>query len=106
MNMKSVFEDVPAALPEELVQVLAGAGDTRIERIVSKGHSSPPGFWYDQEQHEWVLLLSGEAILRFERGDRTVHLKPGNYVNIAAHEKHRVEWTAGDTESIWLAVFY
>jgi len=78
----------------------------RIERILSKGHSSPPDFWYDQEQHEWVLLVAGEARLRFERDDHVLHLKPGDYVNIAAHEKHRVEWTTESTETIWLAVFY
>ena len=106
MNLGNLYASIPAQLPSELVDTLAAAGNTRIERIVSKGHCSPPGFWYDQEQHEWVLVLQGEATLRFERDDRLVRLKAGDYVQIAAHERHRVEWTSEDTETIWLAVFY
>jgi len=102
----NLLRDIPTAIPEEIVQVLASGSNVRIERILSKGHSSPPDFWYDQEQHEWVLLVAGEARLRFERDDHVLHLKPGDYVNIAAHEKHRVEWTTESTETIWLAVFY
>ena len=106
MDIGSLYRDIPAPLPQELVQTLASAKGVRIERIVSNGHCSPPGFWYDQEEHEWVLLVQGEAMLRFEQGDRVIRLTPGVYVNIAAHEKHRVEWTREDTETIWLAVFY
>ena len=106
MKTANLLRDIPAAIPEEIVQVLASGSGIRIERILSKGHCSPPGFWYDQEQHEWVLLVAGEASLRFERDDRVFHMKPGDCVNIAAHEKHRVEWTAESTETVWLAVFY
>lgn len=106
MKSGNLFEHIPAELPAEAVDLLAAGGGTRIERIVSKGHSSPPGFWYDQEEDEWVLLLRGEASLRFEEGDRLVHLVPGSHVHIAAHERHRVEWTKDDTETVWLAVFY
>jgi hypothetical protein len=55
------FADIPVHLPEELVQTLPGTSDFRIERIVSLGHASPEGFWYDQEGGEWVLLLKGAA---------------------------------------------
>ena len=106
MTTANLLHAIPATIPEEIVQVLASGSSVRIERILSKGHCSPPGFWYDQEQHEWVLLVAGEASLRFEHDDRTLHLKPGDYVNIAAHEKHRVEWTTESTETIWLAIFY
>lgn len=93
-------------LPDELVQTLASGKGMRIERIVSRGHCSPPGFWYDQSDDEWVMLLKGEARLRFEQDDRMVRLAEGDYLNIAAHQRHRVEWTAENTETVWLAVFY
>ncbi|HJV74438.1 MAG TPA: hypothetical protein VJ654_09470 [Noviherbaspirillum sp.] len=104
--LENIFSRIPAQLPAEAVETLAQGGATRIERIVSKGQCSPPGFWYDQDDNEWVLLLRGEATLRFEKDDRTIHLVAGSYINIAAHERHRVEWTKEDTETIWLAVFY
>jgi len=100
------LECIPAELPSEAVTLLAAGSRTRIERIVSKGHSSPADFWYDQAEEEWVLLLQGAARLRFEQGDRVVHMTPGSYVHIGAHERHRVEWTPAETETVWLAVFY
>ena len=101
---------LPSPLPrpeeDESVDILARARNVRVERIVSTGQASPPGFWYDQSEHEWVLLVKGAATLRFEQGNKAIHLTPGSYVNIAAHERHRVEWTAVDEETVWLAVFY
>lgn len=76
----------------------------RIEQIVSQGHSSPEGFWYDQEQSEWVAVLTGAARLKFE--DRTVEMNPGDFVNIPAHTRHRVEWTTPHEPTVWLAVHY
>jgi cupin 2 domain-containing protein len=102
----NLFTGIPADLPQELVQTLATSGQVRIERIVSRGHASPSGFWYDQDEHEWVVLLKGSAGLRFERDDRLVELAEGDFINIPARERHRVEWTAADTECVWLAVFY
>ena len=106
MQTGHLFHAIPASLPEEISDCLLQSGSVRIERIVSKGQHSPPGFWYDQSEHEWVLLVKGAATLRFEQGNKTIHLTPGSYVNIAAHEKHRVESTAVDQETVWLAVFY
>lgn len=106
MESSNLFAGIPADLPQELMETLAGSGRVRIERIVSRGHASPPGFWYDQDEHEWVALLKGRASLRFEKGDRLLELGEGDFVNIPAHERHRVEWTASDTETVWLAVFY
>jgi cupin 2 domain-containing protein len=100
----NLFENVPDSIPTELIQVLAATGHVRIERIVSHGHSSPDGFWYDQEEHEWVIVLKGTARLQFE--DTTVDMKAGDFVNIPAHRKHRVEWTTQDEPTIWLAVFF
>jgi cupin 2 domain-containing protein len=84
-----------------LFENLPGA---RIERIVSTGQASPPGFWYDQEQAEWVLLLSGSAGLLIEGEDAPRVLGPGDYVEIPARKKHRVEWTDPKEPTVWLAV--
>lgn len=104
MNSGNLFKAIPAALPQEIAECLLFADGVRIERIVSKGHCSEPGFWYDQAQSEWVLLVKGEARLAFEA--ETLSLRPGDYVNIPAHVKHRVAWTTDEEETVWLAVFY
>ena len=90
---------------ERFTELLAHPG-VRIERIVSTGQCSPPGFWYDQAEGEWVAVLSGEAGLRFADESDVRHLKAGDFVDIAPHRRHRVEWTAPDRPTIWLAVFY
>lgn len=106
MDIGNLLQDIPSTMPDELTATLLRHGAFRLERIVSRGHRSAPGFWYDQAEHEWVLLIKGEAMLRFEQGERKVHLTEGMHVHITAHEKHRVEWTREDTETIWLALFY
>ena len=104
MTFTNLFADLPAHLPAELVTKLLEAANVRIERIVSHGHASPADFWYDQPQAEWVIVLNGAARLQFEDG--AVEMKPGDFVNIPAHRKHRVEWTTTDEPTIWLAVHY
>ena len=91
------------AKTEHFSELLARPG-LRIERIVSTGQCSPANFWYDQAEGEWVAVLQGEAKLRFE--DKVLHLKAGDYVDIPPHCRHRVDWTAPDQTTIWLAVFY
>ena len=93
-------------LSKELVDVLVDSPCVRVERIVSTGHASPDRFWYDQEEAEWVVVLKGHARLLFDGDDRPIDLHPGDHVNIAPHRKHRVEWTAPDESTVWLAVFY
>lgn len=100
----NLMEDWPGNLPRELVSTLVADANTRIERIVSLGHASPEGFWYDQDEHEWVLVLRGAARLQF--AEETIELGPGDYVNIPAHRKHRVAWTTPSEHTVWLAVFY
>jgi cupin 2 domain-containing protein len=100
----NLFADIPKQLPDELFTTLVQAGNVRIERIVSLGHASPPGFWFDQDQHEWVVLLAGAARLRVE--DQEIELKPGCFVHILAHVRHRVEWTAPDEPTVWLAIHH
>lgn len=101
---RNLLHDLPAQLPEELFQTLVGTPQMRIERIVSRGHCSAEGFWYDQDEAEWVLLLKGAARLEFE--DSLREMRPGDHVHIPAHQRHRVAWTAPDEETIWLAVFH
>lgn len=98
------YATLPAQLPDEVVQTLHSTEHLRIERIVSQGHASPPDFWYDQAEHEWVLLIQGAARLRLD--DEVVELKPGDFLNIPAHRRHRVEWTSPDQQTIWLAIHY
>ena len=89
---------------EEQFETLARSGDVRIERIVSRGQRSKPDFWYDQTEDEFVLLVSGAARLMF--GDGTVcELRAGDWVNIPAHVRHRVDFTDETACTVWLAVF-
>ncbi|MBI2309206.1 MAG: cupin [Rhodocyclales bacterium] len=90
---------------ERLDALLARPG-LRIERIVSTGQASPPGFWYDQNEAEWVLLLQGAAGLRFADEPAAQALRPGDWLYIAAHRRHRVEWTAAGEATVWLAVHF
>jgi cupin 2 domain-containing protein len=106
METGHLYQNIPAELPDEMSACLAQSKSMKIERIVSRGHRSAPGFWYEQQDNEWVLLVKGEAELRFEKENRVVHLTEDMYVNIPAHEKHRVEWTREGVDTIWLAVFY
>ncbi len=77
-----------------------------LERIISAGQATPPGQWYEQETHEWVVVLSGSAGLLVE-GEAAVRvLKPGDYVHLPAHCRHRVEWTDADQSTVWLALHY
>lgn len=101
----NLFEEIPETLQDELVQIIAQSETVRIERIISEGHASPAGFWYDQAEHEWVLLLQGEARLSFENNE-SLHLLPGDHRLIPAHHKHRVDWTSDVGKTIWLAVFF
>ncbi len=104
-ELPNIFSDLPDAAEAEKIEILLATPQARIERIVSKGQSSPPDFWYDQDETEFVLLLRGEAGLRFEDEARPRLLKSGDILRIAAHRRHRVEWTAPDQETVWLAVF-
>ena len=101
----NLFHDIPDQLPEELLTTLFSAENVRIERIVSHGHSSPEGFWYDQDEAEWVIVLKGAAQFRFEDEAQPTELRVGDFLHIPAHRQHRVEWTTPDEPTVWLAVF-
>lgn len=103
----NLFAGLPSTITvdEQFATFLQRPG-LRIERIVSTGQCSPPDFWYDQSEGEWVLLLQGEAKLRLADEAAARHLRPGDFLDIAPHCRHRVDWTPNDQTTIWLAVFY
>ena len=103
--MNNIFGEIPAVLHSEVFDSLVEANSVKIERIVSRGHVSPESGWYDQGQDEWVMVLRGQAVIAFE-DKPTITLREGDYINIKAHEKHRVQWTDPDQETLWLAVHY
>ena len=105
-DIQNIFSSIPDDIPQELFQDILTTDKFKIERIVSKGQSSPEGFWYDQDENEWLILLRGSAGLLFEGNDNIIELKPGDYINIPANRKHRVEWTDRTTETVWIAVMY
>jgi cupin 2 domain-containing protein len=105
-EMGSILEGIPTDLPEELSEIICSSATVMIERIVSRGHASPEGFWFDQEMNQFVLVVEGSAGLQLESKDDLVILKAGYYLNISAHVKHRVEWTDSTCDTIWLAVHY
>ena len=101
----NVLADLPTG-PEatERLEILLARPGLRIERIVSSGQASPPGFWYEQAETEWVLLVSGEALLRFEDESEARCLRPGDWLCIEPQRRHRVEWTTANAPTVWLAV--
>ncbi len=105
MNPTNIFDSLPKTLHKEVFEDIVHSQTVRIERIVSRGHTSPDSGWYDQEESEWVMVIEGRASLEFENGSRC-NLSAGDYVNIPAHIKHRVAWTDPNEITVWLAVFY
>ena len=105
MTIGNLLASLPTDLSEELIETLAQSEHVRIERIVSKGHQSPASGWYDQHHNEWVMVLKGEAILAFP-GKADTSLKAGDFLDIPAHQLHRVKWTTPSTETVWLAIHY
>lgn len=104
--LNNLFNPHPACTATEHFDELLARSGLCIERIVSHGQSSPEDFWYDQPQGEWVLVLSGSAGLRFEHEASARVLKPGDFVEIPAHCRHRVEWTDNTQATVWLAVHF
>jgi cupin 2 domain-containing protein len=102
---RNLLSPLPTTLPEERVDVLTPPGAVRVERIVSTGHASPPGFWYDQPEAEWVMVLQGAGRIAYEDGAEE-SLRAGDHTWIAPHRRHRVAWTSPDEPTVWLAVFY
>ncbi len=102
----NLFAELACRRPGEQSLQLLATPNLRLERIVSVGHASPPGFWYDQDRAEWVIVLAGSAQLLFAGEAEPIRLGPGDYLHIPAHARHRVEWTDAEQPTIWLAVHY
>ena len=97
----NLLASAPTARGAETATTLFQSGAATITRIVSNDHASPPGFWYDQDEAEWVAVIEGHATLEFDNG--VVHeMKAGDWIEITAHVRHRIAATAEHT--IWLAV--
>jgi cupin 2 domain-containing protein len=105
MKTQNIFESIPDDLEQEIFEQLVNSEHVTIERIISKGHTSPESGWYDQEENEWVLVLKGEAMLSFE-DQPSVHLHEGDFISIPSHKKHKVDRTDPGGATIWLAVHY
>ena len=103
--MKNFLEDLPVSLESEVFEDVLTSDNVRIERILSNGQTSPDEGWYDQSEHEWVLVLEGAGQIEYEDGSN-VSLKKGDYLYIPAHKKHRVSWTDPEQITVWLAIFY
>lgn len=106
MAVGNLCRAIPLTLPKELIETLATSGNVRIERIVSQGHQSPTDFWYDQPEHEFVLVHEGSAQIQFENPNELVTLGPGDYLLIPARSRHRVHSTSTTGNTVWLAVFF
>lgn len=106
MALPNIFAHEPVNPSEELTQVLLQSSGFRLERIVSSGSRTAEGTWYEQTTDEWVILLKGKAGLRFEDSNEVVELSAGDYLEIPRHRRHRVEWTAPEEQTVWLAVHY
>jgi cupin 2 domain-containing protein len=105
MRLSNIFESVPGGMRAEVFEEIVRSPNVRIERIISKGHTSPDIGWYDQDENEWVMVIDGHATIEFEDGT-LVTLGKGDHLNIPAHCKHKVSWSDPNHITIWLAVFY
>ena len=105
MKPGNIFESIPEQLDDEVFDSLIQQANVKIERIVSKGHSSPKSGWYEQDHNEWVIVLKGAATIMLEDKE-LVQLTVGSHLNIPAYTRHKVSWTTPDTETVWIAVRY
>lgn len=101
----NIYQDIPEQLPTEIFTLLLENKNIRIERIVSHGQRTPVGEWYDQMQNEWVIVLQGQAVIEYEN-TQTHDLNAGDYLFIPAHTRHRVSWTSGTENTVWLAIHW
>lgn len=101
----NLLSPLPAALPDEAEDGLVQGRNFRLARIVSRGQASPEDFWYDQQEAEWVMLVSGRARLAVEGEPEDRELGPGDCVYLPAGCRHQVLETAAHAPTVWLALF-
>jgi len=102
----NILSPLPASGGDEAIEALLKAEGVRVVRIVSHGQASPAGFWYDQDEAEWVLVMRGRARLTIEGEAQERELGPGDSLFLPAHCRHRVAWTQADEPTVWLAIFF
>jgi cupin 2 domain-containing protein len=105
-SLRNLFDDIPRVLAAERIDILLDTAAVRLERIVSVGHATPAGEWYDQARDEWVVVLRGRARVRIESEAEDRALGVGDHLLLRAHVRHRVEWTDPTEPTVWLAVFF
>jgi cupin 2 domain-containing protein len=105
-TMKNIFADIPDAIPEEIFETIIEKESFRLERIVSDGQLTAEDEWYDEDENEWFILLKGSAGLLLEGDREPLVLKPGDYLNLPAHRRHKVLWTDADEKTVWLALHH
>ncbi len=103
--MDNIFSNIPNLVADELFKTLHESKNLKIERVVSDGHASPSGFWYDQDQNEFVIVLEGKATIEYKDGP-AFEMSKGDYIIIHAHQLHRVVSTSQERKTIWLTVTY
>ncbi len=103
LGFTRLLDDLGAIAGEESTRMLFERGGVRIERIVSLAYASPANFWYEQECHEWVMVIAGCGEVEFDDG-RTVRLEPGDSLDLPARRRHRVSYTDPESPTVWVAV--
>ena len=104
-DLHNLFADLPDDRTQEDVLDLLNLPGVRIERITSRGQTTPEGEWYDQEEVEWVMVVKGAAQLLIEGEATPIDMGPGDHVYLPPYLRHRVVWTDPEQDTIWLAVF-
>ncbi len=104
MKLENLFAQRLYQTDDEYFEPLLERKGIKLERILSRGHSTPEGEWYDQTQDEWVMVVRGAAQLCIEGRDELVNMQAGDYILLPAHCRHRVEWTSPEEETVWLAL--
>ncbi|WP_342663224.1 cupin domain-containing protein [Ferrimonas kyonanensis] len=103
--LQNLLTNLPQNLTNELFETLVDSKSVKIERILSKGQQTPADEWYDQDEHEWVMVVAGAARIVFEDGNEVV-MGPGDHLLLPAHRRHRVSWTDPEQTTVWLAVHW
>jgi cupin 2 domain-containing protein len=106
VKTQNIFSEISESTIDEIFETMLRRDHFKLERIISSGHATPPGEWYDQEMDEWIILLSGRAGLIFDHETEVLVMQPGDYIHIPRHKRHRVEWTDPEQKTVWLALHY
>lgn len=105
MTPQNLLQNLPIDSSKEIFETILDKEFIKIERIISHGEVTPSNVWYKQDEDEFVLILSGNAIIEYK--DKTkVTLNIGDYLYIPALKEHRVAHTHTKRTTVWLAIFF